>query len=377
VKVAVVHDWLDTWRGGEAVLAEILRVFPDADLHALIDFLPDAHRGRLAGKRASTSFLQRVPFARSSFRLRLPLFPRAVESLDVARYDLVVSSSHAVAKGVRTHARQLHVCYCYTPMRYAWDLREQYLAQTHLDHGLRGFAVETLLGRLRDWDRATSRRVDAFAAISEHIAGRIRRCYDRESTVIYPPVPSPAMPAAVERDDVYVTVSHLVPYKRVDLLVEAFRRTPARRLVVIGAGPLHARLAQDAPPNVRLLGRVDDAERNGWLAKSRAFVFAAEEDFGIAPLEAQAAGTPVIAFAGGATRETIRDLDDSAPSGVLFAEQSADAIVGAIDRFERHAHDITADACRDNARRFSAERFRREFAAFVSAQLAKRGACAA
>jgi glycosyltransferase involved in cell wall biosynthesis len=371
VKVAVVHDWLDTWRGGEAVLAEILRVYPGADLHALVDFLPAADRARLQGRQATTTFLQRLPFAKSSFRMWLPLFPRAIESLDVARYDLVISSSHAVAKGVRTHAAQLHVCYCYTPMRYAWDLREQYLRQAGLDHGVRGRVTEAVLGRLRDWDRAASVRVDAFVAISGHIADRIRRCYDRDATVIYPPVALPA-PVAATREDVYVTVSHLVPYKRVDLLVEAFRRMPSRRLVVIGTGPMHARLAQSAPPNVRLLGRASDAERDAWLAKARAFVFAALEDFGIAPLEAQAHGTPVVAYAGGAARETIRDLDFAAPTGVLFAEQSAAAIVAAIDRFEGSGHAISAAACRDNAQRFSAERFRRELADFVSDRLARR-----
>jgi glycosyltransferase involved in cell wall biosynthesis len=373
VKVAVVHDWLDTWRGGEAVLAEILRIYPGADLHALVDFLPDADRPRLGGRHATTTFLQRLPFAKSSFRLWLPLFPRAIESLDVEGYDLVLSSSHAVAKGVRTHPLQLHVCYCYTPMRYAWDLREQYLRQTRLDRGLRGAAIDAMLGHLRNWDRAASARVDAFVAISAHIADRIRRCYARDAAVIYPPVPLPApVQASPAREDVYVTVSHLVPYKRVDLLVEAFRRMPSRTLVVVGAGPMRARLAPSAPPNVRFLGRVDDAERDAWLARARAFVFAAEEDFGIAPLEAQAHGTPVVAYAGGAARETIRDLDEARPTGVLFAEQRAEAIVAAIERFEQNADAIAPGACRDNARRFSAERFRRELGDFVSARLAER-----
>ena len=184
VRVAVVHDWLDTWRGGEHVLAEILRIYPQADLYALVDFLSDADRARLGGKRARTSFLQHAPLARSHFRLLLPLFPRAVESLDVSAYDVVISSSHAVAKGVRTRAGQLHVCYCYTPMRYAWDLRDQYLAQTGLDRGMRGMLARAMLTRLRDWDRGASKRVDRFVAISHHIAQRIRRCYGRDSTVI-------------------------------------------------------------------------------------------------------------------------------------------------------------------------------------------------
>ena len=370
MKIAVVHDWLDTWRGGENVLVEILRAYPDADLYALVDFLPESQRAALDGRRATTSFLQRVPFARKTFRLWLPLFPRAIEWLDMRAYDLVISSSHAVAKGVRTHPGQLHVCYCFTPMRYAWDLREQYLAQTGLDRGARGFVADALLARLRAWDRAASARVDDFVAISKHIADRIRRCYGRESTVIYPPVSLPAAHGDVKREDVYVTVSHLVPYKRVDLLVEAFRRMPARTLIVIGGGPMLDRLARSAPGNVRVLGRVSDDERNLWLGRARAFVFAAEEDFGIAPLEAQALGTPVIAYAGGAARETIRDLDDPGPSGVLFGEQSADAIIAAIERFERDAHAIDAGACRENARRFAPERFRRELSAFVADRLA-------
>jgi glycosyltransferase involved in cell wall biosynthesis len=366
VKIAVVHDWLDTWRGGERVLAQILRIYPEADLFALVDFLSPADRRALDGRRARTSFLQRVPFAKAGFRLLLPLFPRAVESLDVAAYDLVISSSHAVAKGVRTHRRQVHVCYCYTPMRYAWDLREQYLSQSGLDHGIRSLAANALLARLRRWDRAASERVDHFVAISAHIAARIRRCYGRDATVIYPPVTVAHRDTAPRRESSYLTVSQLVPYKRVDLLIEAFRRMPERELVVIGDGPLRRNLQARAPANVRMLGWLPEAERDAWLARARAFVFAAEEDFGIAPLEAQAFGTPVIAYAGGAARETIAGLDADAPAGLLFRDQSVPAIVDAVGEFERDPGRFTADACRTNARRFGVERFRNEFANFVA-----------
>jgi glycosyltransferase involved in cell wall biosynthesis len=366
VKIAVVHDWLDTWRGGERVLAQILRIYPEADLFALVDFLSPADRRALDGRRARTSFLQRVPFAKAGFRLLLPLFPRAVESLDVAAYDLVISSSHAVAKGVRTHRRQVHVCYCYTPMRYAWDLREQYLSQSGLDHGIRSLAANALLARLRRWDRAASERVDHFVAISAHIAARIRRCYGRDATVIYPPVTVSHRDTAPRRESSYLTVSQLVPYKRVDLLIEAFRRMPERELVVIGDGPLRRNLQARAPANVRMLGWLPEAERDAWLARARAFVFAAEEDFGIAPLEAQAFGTPVIAYAGGAARETIAGLDADAPAGLLFRDQSVPAIVDAVGEFERDPGRFTADACRTNARRFGVERFRNEFANFVA-----------
>jgi glycosyltransferase involved in cell wall biosynthesis len=375
--IAVVHDWLDTWRGGETVLAEILRIYPDADLFALVDFLSEADRTALNGKRATTSFLQRVPFAHAGFRMLLPLFPRAVESLDVSAYDLVISSSHAVAKGARTRPGQVHICYCYTPMRYAWDLRDQYLAQTGLDRGLRGFVAKRMLSRLRAWDRAASARVDHFVAISRYIADRIRRSYGRDSRVIYPPVTVQPVEPSTERLSHYVTVSQLVPYKRIDLIVEAFRLLPDRELIVIGEGPERARISAIAPRNVSMLGRLPDAERNRWLASARAFIFAAEEDFGIAPLEAQALGTPVIAYAGGAASETIRGLDAAAPSGVLFGEQSSAAIANAVVEFERNASRISASACRENAQRFDAERFRREFRDFVDAQLTGRREAAA
>lgn len=372
VKVAVVHDWLDTWRGGEKVLAEILRIYPEADLFALVDFLPDADRLALQGKRATTSFLQRMPFARTRFRVWLPLFPRAVESLDVSAYDLVVSSSHAVAKGARTNPGQFHLCYCYTPMRYAWDLQDQYLKQTGLDRGLRGFIARRVLARLRAWDRAASARVDHFIAISRHIAARIERCYGRESTVIYPPVAIDPVDPPPPRGAAYVTVSQLVPYKRVDLIVEAFRLLPERELIVIGNGPESGRIERMAPRNVRMLGRVPDAERNRWLASARAFIFAAEEDFGIAPLEAHALGTPVIAYAGGGASETIPGLDAAAPAGVLFDEQSAAAIAEAVRQFERNETRIRPEACRENARRFDRERFRRDFREFVETRMCDR-----
>jgi glycosyltransferase involved in cell wall biosynthesis len=370
VRIAVVHDWLDSFRGGEKVLAEILGLYPDADLFALVDFLSDADRRALRGRRATTSFLQRIPFARSAFRALLPLFPRAVESLDVSRYDLVISSSHAVAKGARTRRGQVHVCYCYTPMRYAWDLREQYLARTGFDRGWRGAIARRTLSRLRAWDRAASERVDHFVAISHYIAERIRRCYGRESTVIYPPVAVEAVERAAPLATTYVTVSHLVPYKRVDLIVAAFRLLPERELVVIGDGPARGAIEAGAPRNVRMLGRVPDAERDRWLARARAFVFAAEEDFGIAPLEAHALGTPVIAYAAGGARETIPGLDAIAPTGVLYGEQSGAAIADAVRRFEAEAPRILPEACRENARRFTPERFRRELRAFVDACVA-------
>lgn len=362
-----MHDWLDTWAGGESVLRELVALYPGAPVFTLVDFFPDAYRTRLGATDIRSSFVQRLPFARSSFRHYLPLFPRAIESLDVGAFDIVVSSSHAVAKGVRTHAGQLHVCYCYSPMRYAWDLRDQYLRQVGLHGGVRSWFAHRMLDRLAAWDLRTSERVDEFVAISQHIAGRIARCYGRTSQVIYPPVALPERTVErPRRDGLYVTVSRLVPYKRIDAIAAAFRQLPDRRLVIVGEGPERERVAAQAAPNVTLAGLVDDAQRDVLLAEAQAFVFAADEDFGIAPIEAHAHGTPVIAYRRGGLTETVAGLDEDAPTGVFFDEQTPDAIARAVRLFERNRQRIGAAACRDNAQRFSAPRFRDEFSRFLA-----------
>lgn len=367
MRVALVHDWLDTWAGGEQVLEELAMLFPGAPVFTLVDFFPPALRARLGPRDIRPSFLQRMPFARSSFRRYLPLFPRAIESFDLSAFDLVVSSSHAVAKGVRTHAGQLHVCYCYSPMRYAWDLREQYLSQVGLRGGLRGRITRHTLDRLAAWDRAASTRVNEFVAISRHIAARIARCYDRDSHVIYPPVNLPTrLDACPRRQGLYVTVSRLVPYKRIDAIAAAFRLLPDRELVIVGEGPERERVAAAAGPNVRLLGQLPDSQRDDMLAQAQAFVFAADEDFGIAPIEAQAFGTPVIAYRSGGVVETIAGLESHRPTGVFFDEQTPEAIADAVRDFERNADRIDPRACRENAQRFSAQRFREDFSAFVT-----------
>jgi glycosyltransferase involved in cell wall biosynthesis len=369
MKVAIVHEWLDTWGGSESVVAQMLALYPGAELFTLVDFMAPENRARLGSHPVHTSFIQGLPGAETGFRRYLPLFPRAIERFDVSAFDLVLSSSHAVAKGVRTTPAQLHVCYCHTPMRYAWDLQETYLKQVGFDRGVAGWFVRRSLGRLRAWDVKSAPRVNHFVANSEHVAARIRRCYDRASTVIHPPVDIGSFDAAAPHGADYVTVSRLVPYKRIDLIVAAFRDLPAHRLVVIGDGPERARIEALAGPNVRLLGHATDAERDRWLAAARAFIFAADEDFGIAPVEAQARGTPVIAYAQGGALESVRGLEDNAPTGLFYTEQSAEAITAAVRRFEAVAPRVTAQACRDNAMRFSAQRFREEFGTFVSARL--------
>lgn len=375
MRIAVVHDWLDTWRGGENVLAEIVRLYPDADLFALVDFLPDALRAQLRGKRARTSFLQRLPGARRYFRALLPLFPRAVESLDVSPYGLVISSSHAVAKGVRTARGQVHICYCHTPMRYAWDMRDQYLGPLGLASGLGGALANRLLDGLRDWDRRASARVTHFVANSEFVRDRIARCYGREAAVIHPPVdvdfftPSEDASEPAARD-YYVTASRWVPYKRTDLVVGAFRELRDRRLIVAGSGPDVRRVRAAAGPTVEFVGEVPRDRLRDLLRGARAFVFAAEEDFGILPVEAQACGTPVIAYGRGGSLETVRAGGADSATGMFFSDQTAGAIVDAVRRFDTVLRGISADACRANALRFSSGRFRAEFAAFVERALA-------
>jgi glycosyltransferase involved in cell wall biosynthesis len=371
MRVAVVHEWLSTYAGSERALEQILAVLPDADLFAVVDFLPPGERAFLGGRTPRTTFIQRLPFARRAFRGYLPFMPLAIEQLDLSGYDLVVSSSHAVAKGVLAGPDALHVCYCYSPLRYAWELQHEYLRETGFERGARGWLTRALLHRLRAWDVRSAAGVDRFVGISHFIARRIRRAYRRRAAVIYPPVDLGRFhPAGVPRGAYYVTASRFVPYKRIPMIVDAFQAMPNRELVVIGDGPQRREVARAAGPNVRLLGHVPDAELARWVAGARAFLFAAVEDFGIAPIEAQAAGTPVIAYAGGALRETIRGLDADEPSGVLYEEQSAAALCDAVARFEAVESDIEQVSCRRNAERFSTERFRAEFGVYLTRALA-------
>jgi glycosyltransferase involved in cell wall biosynthesis len=367
--IAVVHDWLDSWRGGENVLAEVLALYPEADLFALVDFLPDALRSRIGGRHARTSFLQRMPRARRRFRMLLPWFPRAIESFDLAGYDLVISISHAVAKSVRKPPGALHLCYCLTPMRYAWDLRDAYLGTVGVGRGWKRALADRVLNRLRTWDRASAAGVDRYAAISAYIAERIRSSYQREAQVLYPPVDTgfftPDAGTGSARD-AYFTASRWVPYKRIDAIVAAFRALPGHRLIVAGDGPESTRIRAGAGANVEFVGEVPRERLRELMRAARAFVFAAEEDFGIVPLEAQACGTPVIAFGRGGVAETVPGPGSAAPCGLFFAEQTPTAIAAAILAFEAWPGPPTAAACRANAERFATPRFRSEFTAFVA-----------
>lgn len=353
-RIAIVHDWLPEIGGAERVLEQMLRIFPNAELYSLVDFIPGPERAFLRGKEVRTSFLQSIPGARRFYRFLLPLMPLAVEHFDLSSYDLVVSSSYAVAKGVITGPRQLHLCYCHSPIRYAWDLQEQYLRQTGCDKGLKGFFARALLHYIRLWDSRTSNGVDSFSANSHFVARRIWKIYRRHAEVIYPPVTSQDFPQEGESDIIrssYLSLGRLVPYKRVDLLVEAFRRMPHRTLRIIGDGPERPRLSKGLPFNVQILGRLPQKEVTQSLRSARALLFAAEEDFGIAPVEAQSVGTPVIAFGRGGVCETVLH----GKTGIFFDAQTPEAVIDAVNRFESMRFD--ASALRNSALRFSPEVF--------------------
>lgn len=372
MRVALVHDWLVTYGGAERVLEEMLHCYPDADLYCLADFLPANQRDFVLNKPATTSFIQKLPRARSKYRSYLPLMPLAIEQFDLSGYDLVISSSHAVAKGVLTGPDQVHVCMCYSPMRYAWDLQHQYLAESGLQRGLKGWLAKWILHKMRIWDVRTSHGVDVFISISKFIARRVHKVYGRKSVVIYPPVDSTgfSLGAASDREEFYLTASRMVPYKKIDLIVEAFTTMPDKKLIVIGAGPDFQKIKDKAGPNVELLGYQPFSVLREHLQRAKAFVFAPEEDFGIAPLEAQACGTPVLAYGKGAALETIRGLDVAQqPTGVFFEAQSVESICSTVATFEARQAEISAEACRENAMRFRPERFRREFEALITAAM--------
>ena len=368
LRVAVVHEWLIDYAGSERVLREILALLPDADLFTLIE-QPDEDLKRAIPRRAKArTFLQSLPNPRKWLPYYVPLMPFAVEQLDVSGYDVVISSSHTAAKGVITGPDQLHVSYVHSPMRYAWDLQHQYLRDFGLDRGLKGWAAKWALHRLRQWDARTANGVDAFIANSGFIARRIRKTYGREAEVIHPPVEISSLPVSRSRDDYYLTVSRLQPYKRTDLLVEAFARMPEFRLIVIGEGPQMKQLRAAATANVELLGYRTMSEVYERMGRARAFVFAGVEDFGIVLVEAQGCGAPVIALGQGGAAEIVHGEDSPRPSGILFPAQTVESVIEAVRRFERDPARFDPATCRDNALRFDVAVFRERFAAFVAGQ---------
>jgi glycosyltransferase involved in cell wall biosynthesis len=369
MRVAIIADWLVAYAGGERVIEQMLKVYPDADLFTTVDFFPEEHRPALANKKAKTSFIQKLPFAKTQYRNYLPLMPFAVEQFDLSSYDLIISNSSSVAKGVITGPEQLHICYCLSPMRYAWDLQHQYLSESGLTKGFKSFLARYILYRMRQWDARTASNVDAFVGISHFIKRRIDKVYRRDADVIYPPVDTDSFLLETEKDDFYLTASRMVPYKKMALIVEAFTKMPDKKLIVIGDGPDFKRIEKMAGKNVTLLGYQSFEVLRNHLQKARAFLFASLEDFGIAPIEAQACGTPVIAYGKGGASETILGQKSGCPTGVLFYEQSTESIINAVADFEEKEGSFSPEACRQNALRFSNDNFIRNFTNFVEEQM--------
>lgn len=362
MRTALVHDWLIDFRGAERVVEQIVQI-PELGIEKLYTLLfsrsefLDSPIGNL---EVEESVLVKFPLSKRFYRQYIILLPFSAEQFDLSEYDMVISSSHSVAKGVITRSDQLHVSYCHTPMRYVWDLYHLYLRQMGLTKGIKGNIVRLIFHYVRMWDYLASRRVDIFVANSNYIARRIKKHYGREATVIYPPVNTDRFMPSSRREDYFITVSHLVPYKRIDLIVRAFNKINLP-LLVIGDGPDMRAIKSIAGQNIELLGRLSDQEVSEYMSKARAFVYAAEEDFGIVPVEAQSAGVPVIAFGKGGVGESILDGE----TGVLFQEQNVASLIGAIQRFLKYEDRFDPAFIRQNAMRFSAERFRKEFRDFV------------
>jgi glycosyltransferase involved in cell wall biosynthesis len=362
MRIAIVCDWLISYAGSERVLEQMLKCYPDADLFAVVDFVPQGQRGFIMNKPVTTTCIQHYPFARRLYQKYLFKMPLAIEQLDLSGYELIISNSHAVAKGVITGPNQLHLCYIETPIRYAWDMQTQYLEESGLTRGPLSWMARRMLFSIRQWDVRTANGVDTFVANSRFIARRVWKVYRREASVIYPPVDVERFTLREQKEGFYLTASRLTPYKKVDLIVRAFASMPDRRLIVIGDGPGVKKIRREATPNVTLLGFQPSDVLVDYMQRARAFVFAAQEDFGIVPVEAQACGTPVIAFGEGGATETVRD----GTTGIFFGEQSVESLIEAVHRFETMTFEPRT--CRTNAVRFAPERFRQEFSTFVEGE---------
>lgn len=366
MKVAVVHDWLVDMGGAEKVLKSIMNIYPDADVFSLVCSMSEQQLLSIGiTKPVTTSFIQRLPKGAKKYRTYLPLMPLAIQQLDLSQYDLIISSSYCVAKGVITGPDQLHISYCHSPVRYAWDLQGQYLKESGLENGFKSMLARYFLNKIRDFDVRSSFAVDHFVANSTFIKRRIEKFYRRPADVIYPPVDTHSFTLKEEKQDYYVTCSRLVPYKKVDLIVNAFRTMPEKQLVVVGEGPDYDKINVNLPSNIKLLGFVEYDALIAQVQSAMAFVYAAEEDFGIVPVEAQACGTPVIGFGKGGLLDTVID----GVTGVHFGQQTVESIVAAVNKFESTTDLASAKAISEHAQKFGSQRFEQELKNYISMKL--------
>ena len=362
MKTAIVHEWFVDYMGSEKCVESFTNIWPESDVFALIDFLNEDERKKiLKGKKAITTFVQNLPRAKSAHRLYLPFYPMAIEQLDISKYDVIVSSSHSVAKGVLSNSKQLHICYCHTPMRYAWDLYHQYINESGLQKGIKGFIAKYFLHKIRIWDYVSAKRVDYFIANSNYIAKRIKKVYGRDADVIYPPVDVDRFQLEKEKEDYYLIVSRFVPYKKVDVVVKAFSEMPDKKLVVVGSGPDEDKLKKIAANNIEFKGYQSEEELTKLMQKAKAFVYAAEEDFGITIVEAQAAGTPVIAYGIGGAGETVIN----GKTGVLFYGQTPNELISAVKEFESNSNNFDSEFIRTHSLKFSRGVFEQKIEEYV------------
>ncbi|HEJ8283805.1 TPA: glycosyltransferase family 4 protein [Klebsiella oxytoca] len=365
LSIGIVADWFVTYAGSEKIVAEFIELFPNSELYSVVDFLSKENKLHFKNKKITTTFIQNLPFAKKKYQSYLPLMPLAIEQLDVSKHDIILSSSHAVAKGILTGPDQLHISYVHSPIRYAWDLQHQYLREAGLSKGLKATLARWLLHKIRVWDCRTANGVDHFIANSQFIARRIKKVYGRKADVIYPAVDVERFALQTNKQDYYMTASRMVPYKRMDLIVEAFSHMPTKKLVVIGDGPEMNKIKSKATSNIEILGYQPNDVMQKYMSEAKAFVFAAEEDFGITPVEAQACGTPVIAYGKGGALETIISIEKENPTGLFFYKQDVESLVEAISKFELSRDLILPENCRANALKFSVERFREEIKHYV------------
>jgi glycosyltransferase involved in cell wall biosynthesis len=358
MKLALISEWLNVYGGAERLLAEILRLYPQGQAHALIHNRENLIGTPLEGLDVKTSFMQKIPRVELLYRGLLPIMPLAIESMNVRKFDVVLSISHAVAHGIKTHRGQIHISYVCTPMRYAWHLENDYLHLHHLDKPLIGSAARLTLSLLRRWDKRSAARADHLLAISNWIAQKIQQAWGRESEVIYPPVNVNRFQPTAQRDDFYLHVSRLVPYKMTAEIIHAFNELKLP-LIVVGDGPQLPELQKLAGKNIQMLGFQNDEVVTDLMNRAKGFVYMAVEDFGIAMVEAQAAGCPVIAYGKGGAAEIVRDGE----SGLLFQEQTFRGLIEAV--LKSRGMKLNSKAAHENAARFSSERFANEFSAYM------------
>ena len=368
MKKALIHDILVQSGGAEKCVESFTNIWDDFDIFTLVDNLSDQDRERmLKGKKTTTSFIQKLPFSKKLFRHYFSFYPIAVEQFDFSEYDLILSSSFSACKGVLTRPNQIHISYVYSPVRYAWDLYHQYLKEAKLESGLKSIIIKWMLFKFRNWDAGTANRPDYYIAISHYIAKRIKKLYNKEALVIYPPVDCSNFTIGKTTGNYYFTTSRMVPYKKMDLIVEAFKYMPDKKLIVGGDGPDFKKIKKIASKNVELLGFLETNRLISYIQNAKAFIFAAEEDFGIAPIEAQACGVPVIAFGKGGALETIIGNYSSqnevakSDTGVFFEKQTVEELIKAIEVFEKNQDKFNKETIRNQALKFDTKRFEIEF----------------